>query len=230
MSGPASSTSVHPAGSRHHWVPNQSRVDPGGLLDDVAHEARRRVHRLVDVPHQRRVEVVLPVCGPARRVGVQPLLELTAHVEAEVAAGAEGEDRPVRDRLGRDEPSNGAGVLHASAGLGHLLGQLALGADGELLDLAQRIELAHRDHGHVATAQLPVDVGAEGTDLDEGDVEAHLAEPDDAGGDDGEKSRASRTMRGRRSDSCERSGACAWRSASASSGVTGIWRRAWKRA
>ncbi len=121
---------------------------------------------------------------PARRVGVQPLLELTAHVEAEVAAGAEGEDRPVRDRLGRDEPSDGAGVLHAPAGLGHLLGQLALGADGELLDLAQRIELAHRDHGHVAAAQLPVDVGAEGTDLDEGDVEAHLAEPDDAGGDD----------------------------------------------
>ena len=46
----------------------------------------------------------------------------------------------------------------------------------------------------------------------------------------GEKSRASRTMRGRRSDSWDRSGACACRSASASSAVMGTWRRDWKRA
>ena len=45
-----------------------------------------------------------------------------------------------------------------------------------------------------------------------------------------EKSRASRTMRGRRSDSGERSGACACSSARASSGLMGVWRRDWKRA
>src|ERR1700677_2730235 len=46
----------------------------------------------------------------------------------------------------------------------------------------------------------------------------------------GEKSRARRTMRGRRSDPGERSGACACSSASASSGLIGVWRRDWKRA
>ena len=39
--------------------------------------------------------------------------------------------------------------------------------------------------GTLPLPSLPVDIGAEGTDLHEGDVQAHLAEPDDAGGDDG---------------------------------------------
>ena len=46
----------------------------------------------------------------------------------------------------------------------------------------------------------------------------------------GEKSRASSTMRGRRSVSWERSGAWACSSASASSAVIGDWRLDWKRA
>ena len=98
--------------------------------------------------------------------------------------GREGEDGAVGHGLGGDEPAHVAGVLDAPAGLRHLLGQLPLGADGELLDLAQGIDLADGDHRDAATAQLSVDVGAEGTDLDERDVEAHLVQPDDAGGDD----------------------------------------------
>ena len=46
----------------------------------------------------------------------------------------------------------------------------------------------------------------------------------------GEKSRAINTIRGRRSESCDRSGACARNSAIASSGVIGDWRRLWKAA
>jgi hypothetical protein len=45
-----------------------------------------------------------------------------------------------------------------------------------------------------------------------------------------EKSRASKTMRGRRSVSGERSGACTCSSARASSGLMGVCRRDWKRA
>ena len=46
----------------------------------------------------------------------------------------------------------------------------------------------------------------------------------------GEKPSARSTMRGLRSVSWDRSGACACRSASASSGVIGTWRRFWNRA
>ncbi len=139
---------------------------------------------LVDVPHQWRVQVVLPVRRAPRRVDVQPLLELAPHLEVEVGARAEGEDRPVGDRLRRDEAAHGADVLDAPFRLRPLLGQQALRADRELLDLAQRVDLADGDHGHVATAQLAVHVGAEGTDLDERNIQAHLTEPDHAGGDD----------------------------------------------
>ena len=167
-----------------------------------------------------------------RRAGSmsQPLLELAPHVEVEVGARAQGEDGPVRHRLRRDEPPHERGVLHAPLGLGRLLGQLALRADGELLDLAYGVDLADRDHRHVAAAQLPVDVGAEGADLDERDVEAHLAEPDHAGGHDGREVPGQQDDAGRRSDSGERSGACACSSARASSGLMGVWRRDWKRA
>ena len=119
--------------------------------------------------------------GPSTR---ERIIELTAYVEREVAAGAQGEDRPVCDGLGRDEALDRAGVLDASPCVRHLLGQLALGADGELLDLAPWVDLADADHRVVAPAGVGVGVGPEGSDLDEGDIEAHLGKPDDAGGGD----------------------------------------------
>ena len=159
--------------------------DAGGLLHNVADQAGRRVGRLVDVPDQRRVDVVLPVRRAPGRVPVEPLLQLVPHVEVEVRPGAQREDRAVGHRLGLDESPHQRGVLHAPLGLGHLLGQLALRADGEVLHLAHRVDLAHRNHRDVAAAQLPVDVGAEGADLNELEVESHFAEPHHAGAHDG---------------------------------------------
>ena len=159
-------------------------ADAGGLLHDAPDQCGRGVRRLVDVPHHRCGHIVLPVGGPPGRVVVQPLLELVARLRGEVAGRAEREHGSVGDGLGGHQAPHGAGVLHSTLGLGHLLGQLALGADGEVLDLAQRVELAHGDHGHVRAAHVVVDVGAEGADLHEGEVEAHLAQPDHAGHDE----------------------------------------------
>ena len=159
--------------------------DAGGLLDNVADQAGRGVGRLVDVPDERSVDIVLPVRRTPGRVHVEPFLELVPHVEIEVGTWTQGENGAVGHRLGLDESPHQRGVLHAPLGLGHLLGQLALRADGEVLNLAHRVDLADRNHRDVAAAQLSVDVGAEGTDLDQLDVEAHFAEPDHAGTHDG---------------------------------------------
>src|SRR6202034_2697036 len=70
-------------------------TDARRLFNDVTDESGRRVGGLVDVPHERRGEVVLPVRGAAGGVLVQPLIELRAQVEVDVAARAEREDRPV---------------------------------------------------------------------------------------------------------------------------------------